>query len=158
MDADDLARAFERNKWVIDAQTAGLDDDDSLLQAGFRANCLNWVVGHVVASRDEVLRALGRRPMLSRSRNALYARESEPIHGPDSPHVPLPELLGLLAASQEVILDALASAGPDELARPVGRSGQPLADWLGFLAWHETYHCGQTDVLRQLAGTDDKVI
>ena len=158
MAAGGIIRALERNKWVIDAQTAGLDDAASVLQAGFRANCLNWVVGHIVASRDEVLRALGEATLLSRDQTALYARESEPIHGSDSPHVPLERLLGLLGESQAVIASALTTLSEDELHGPLGPSGQSLLEWLSFLVWHETYHAGQTDVLRQLAGTDDKVI
>lgn len=158
MASGEIIRAFERNRWVIDAQTAGLGDAESVLQAGFRANCLNWVVGHIVASRDEVLRALGKATLLCRDETALYARESEPIHGPASPHVPLERLLSLLAESQAVIVQSLAALDEGDLERPVGPSGQSLTEWLSFLAWHETYHAGQTDVLRQLAGTDDKVI
>ena len=158
MTPDDLVKTFEANQWVIGAQTRGLGDDDSVLQAAFRTNCLNWVVGHIAANRDEVLRALDLEPLLGRARTVLYARESEPIHGPESPHVPLEELLALLARSLTAIVSALRALDAAALAAPVGESGRTLGEWLRFLAWHETYHCGQTDVLRQLAGTDDKVI
>ena len=32
------------------------------------------------------------------------------------------------------------------------------AEFLHFLLWHETYHTGQTELLRQLTGVNDKVI
>lgn len=158
MTPEDLKHAFTANKWVIDVQTKGLGDDESVLQAGFRANCLNWVVGHIVVHRDEVLRALGAQPLLDRTGTRMYARDSEPIHGPECPHVPLEVLLQLVDRSQETIVASLDDLDPSALDRPVGDGARTLGEWLRFLAWHETYHCGQTDVLRQLAGTDDKVI
>ena len=33
-----------------------------------------------------------------------------------------------------------------------------VAERLLFLAWHEGYHVGQTEYLRQLSGKDDKII
>jgi len=33
-----------------------------------------------------------------------------------------------------------------------------VGEWLNFLLWHETYHVGTTEQLRQLAGKNDKVI
>ncbi len=32
------------------------------------------------------------------------------------------------------------------------------AEMLHFLCWHETYHIGQTELLRQVIGKNDKVI
>ena len=34
----------------------------------------------------------------------------------------------------------------------------PLSERIFFLYFHETYHVGQTELLRQLTGVDDKVI
>ena len=34
----------------------------------------------------------------------------------------------------------------------------PLADFLFFLYFHDSYHTGQAEPLRQLAGKDDKII
>jgi hypothetical protein len=33
-----------------------------------------------------------------------------------------------------------------------------VAQWLHFLLWHEAYHLGNLEILRQLTGKDDKVI
>jgi uncharacterized damage-inducible protein DinB len=55
---------------------------------------------------------------------------------------------------------ALPRLTADDLARMVRdhRGEITLANRLFFLYFHETYHTGQTELLRQLAGTDDKVI
>jgi hypothetical protein len=35
---------------------------------------------------------------------------------------------------------------------------QTVGDRIAGLHWHETYHTGQLDILRQLAGKDDGVL
>ncbi len=39
-----------------------------------------------------------------------------------------------------------------------GARPRSVGAWLHFLLWHETYHVGQMEYLRQLAGVNDKVI
>ena len=36
--------------------------------------------------------------------------------------------------------------------------GRSLHESLRFIYFHDTYHTGQTDLLRQVAGTEDKII
>ena len=57
-------------------------------------------------------------------------------------------VVGHLADYRDHILRALG-------AEPVmGEAGERLFFWY----FHETYHVGQTELLRQLAGKDDKII
>ncbi|MGC8787954.1 MAG: hypothetical protein ACP5Q1_11065, partial [Anaerolineae bacterium] len=62
--------------------------------------------------------------------------------------------------SQERINMALVRITPEELAKETQdhRGKTTVAERLFFLYFHETYHVGQTELLRQLAGTNDKVI
>lgn len=55
---------------------------------------------------------------------------------------------------------ALHSAGSDGLARALPQGGEEaaLGEALASLHWHETYHTGQFELLRQLAGKNDAVI
>jgi len=48
----------------------------------------------------------------------------------------------------------------EELAREVQSflGTTTLGQLTFFLCWHESYHTGQTEALRQLAGKNDKVI
>lgn len=46
-----LAPFFERIHWIIKQQTKGLAHDDSLRQRPFRANTMNWVLGHGLHGR-----------------------------------------------------------------------------------------------------------
>jgi hypothetical protein len=157
-----LADAFGRNVEIVKLQTQGLSHADSLIQLPFRGNCLNWVVGHLVTNRNAVLELLDGEPALDPRRVARYARESEPITA-DAPAVlPLAELVNILEQSQAQLAEILAAATPELLSRQAPLFGssttRPLSDWLFFLYFHDCYHVGQTEILRQAAGVDDKVI
>jgi hypothetical protein len=154
-----LADAFARNISILQRQSEGLTYAQSLLQPPFRGNCLNWVFGHLANNRDNILKALGAAAVTGEA-GTRYARESEPITGDGPGVLPLEELLRLLAASQEALAAALAHATPEDLARevPAGQRMITVAERVFFLYFHETYHVGQTELLRQLAGVNDKVI
>ena len=54
------------------------------------------------------------------------------------------------------ILTGLARATSEFLAAKVDEESR--GEQIAFSNWHETYHVGQLELLRQLAGKDDKVI
>ncbi|MFL7814295.1 MAG: DinB family protein [Anaerolineales bacterium] len=157
----ELLDAYEHNLDVLKRQTIGLSQEDSLLQLPFRANCLNWVVGHILTNRINVLKMLGIEQVLPDVDLSLYYKESEPILGPGPGVLVLSELLGHLETTQKQLEAALSRETPESLQRQASYSGRPertLAAWLLFLFYHDCYHLGQTELLRQAAGTDDKVV
>ncbi len=154
-----LAEAFERNVTIIKRQADGLTQADSLLQPPFRGNCLNWIVGHVADGRDVILKELGAEPVMGEA-GRRYSRESEPIAAAGPGVLPLDELLALLDRSQAALAAKLNSLTEDDLAReiPTPRGTARLGDRLFFRYFHDTYHTGQAELLRQLAGKNDKII
>jgi uncharacterized damage-inducible protein DinB len=154
-----LAEAFARNANIAQMQAKGLTNEDSLRQLPFRGNCLNWVLGHMLTNRDAILGWLGEDPV-GGERAERYRRESDPVTGQAEDLIPLDELLSLLAASQETLASALAGLTGSDLDREVLLGGRPspLRNRLFFMYFHDTYHLGQTELLRQLTGVDDKVI
>lgn len=156
----DLAQAFERNRTVVRRQAEGLSHADSLLQPPFRANCFNWVTGHIAVHRDRVLTLLGAEPAFAPGRADRYGRESEPILEDGPGVIALADLLDAIDRGQVRLSEALASVTDDDLAAPVavGDRSMPLGARLHFLYFHDSYHTGQTELLRQLAGIDDKII
>lgn len=157
--AQQLADAFAGNARIIARQAAGLTHADSLLQPPVRGNCLNWVLGHIAVHRDYILEALGEEKILGEAPIARYDRESEPILGEGDGVLPLDTLLAAIDRAQGHIEAALARATAADLAKEAPKSEPAtVAQQVCFLYWHETYHTGQTEFLRQLAGTNDKVI
>jgi hypothetical protein len=63
INSQDLSNAFARNVGIIKMQTEGLTDEDSMRQLP-QGNCLNWVLGHIAVSRDDVLGTLGEPPLI----------------------------------------------------------------------------------------------
>jgi len=156
-----MAEAFQRNIWIIKRQTEGLSHEESLLQLPFRGNCMNWLIGHIAVNRNNIFRLLGHENLVMQAADARYARESEPVTADEPGIIPLPELVSALESSQSKLDGILAAITQDELGREVaffGRKVMSIGEWLHFFYFHDTYHTGQTEILRQAAGKDDKVI
>jgi DinB superfamily len=159
INSQDLSNAFARNASIIKMQTEGLTNEDSLRQMPFHGNCLNWVLGHIVVSRDSVLETLGEPPVMD-AYGVRYQRGSDPVTQADEGTLGLEELLDWLDRSQERIATALSKKDEAALAREYtsGDRKTTVGQRTFFLYFHETFHVGQTELFRQLAGKDDKII
>jgi hypothetical protein len=157
-----MINAFERNVGIIKDQVAGLSQAESLIQLPFRANCMNWVVGHVVSNRLTIFRLLGVKDIpFDAASLGHYEYDSDPIRGEEAGVLPLEQLIGMLEQSQTLLAERLQAISPEELERSlpfIGNQSMPVAEWLFFFYFHDCYHTGQTEILRQAAGKDDKII
>lgn len=156
-----LAESFSRNVEIVKLQVAGMTQAESLIQLPFRANCMNWVLGHLVTNRNNILKLLNREDLVDATAMKRYGRESEPITGPGEGVLQLEELIHLLEQAQTNIRSILDEISEEELARQVayfGNRSMSVAEWLVFFYFHDTYHTGQTEILRQAAGKKDKII
>lgn len=153
-----LKQSYNITSTIIMRQAADLSHADSVIQLPFRSNCFNWVLGHILVSRDRVLRLLNAAPVLTEGQTTFYDSESEPITQTDQA-VPFATLLHAVSESESRICTALKAASAEQLATIYSAEhGQTVADRIGGLHWHETYHVGQLEILRQAAGKDDKII
>ncbi len=157
--ATGLVDMLALNLVLLGHQTKGLTHEDSLLQPQPRGNCLNWVVGHLVRHREYMLQDLELAPEVGEGIIGRYDRGSKPVTEDGTDIVPLPNLLEILQRQQDRLAEALTGASAAELSRPAPLNDQKsTGEHLHFLAWHEATHVGMTELLRQLAGTDDQVI
>jgi len=158
LNSQDLSNAFARNVGIIKMQTKDLTDEDSLRQLP-HGNCLNWVLGHIAASRDSVIETLGEPPLMD-SYGIRYKRGSDPVTHADEGTMTMEELLTWLDRSQERISTALSKMDEAALAHEytIGDQKTTVGQRAFFLYFHETYHVGQAELFRQLAGKDDKII
>lgn len=155
-----LIKHFGITYWIMEQQTAGLSHEDSVLQPAMRGNCMNWVLGHILESRERILGMLNQETLMTEDEIIYYKRGSEPVtNGEDC--VDFERLLTILHESQIRILAGLDAVTDDTLAEvidPDADKPETLDERLAFMHWHETYHTGQLEYLRQLAGTDDSII
>ena len=153
--AETLAEYYGTNHRIIYRQLDGVTHEESLRQPPYRGNCLNWILGHIVYSRRNVLTLLEEDLPWTENESARYIRNSEPITGEEHA-LPLEQLLDHLEKSQERILAGLHRVSVERMETIV--DDQTVGEQITFLQWHETYHLGQLEPLRQLAGKNDKVI
>ena len=157
---EQLAEGYALNLRLIQMQTEGLSHADSLTQTPYNINCLNWVLGHIAVGRDSVLRLVGEDLLLSEAETSRYKTESNPITEEGVDVVRLDKLLEILTTGQERMNTGFSRLTDVDLSKEiqVGERQVQLATRLHGFYFHDTYHTGQTDLLRQVAGTEDKII
>lgn len=154
---------FKVQHYTITVNTEGISEEESRRQPGPGMNSLNWVVGHVLDSRNAILALLGAPPVFATSENAVYKRGGNGEMPTGRGHT-LAELLGLLEKSQEALGAALRATTDQALAAPCTLpgyerlpGGDSVAAKIGFLQFHEGYHCGQVGLLRRLLGKEGQI-
>lgn len=154
MDMNVLRYQLRFSALVIQRNTEGLTHEESLTQPAPAGNCLNWVLGHLVRSRNEALAVAGREPRFPAEELATYERGG--VWNP-ARALPLEELLSRFAALQEPLEQAVTALDAEALAAPApfSPSGNPeetVGTLLSGIGFHEAYHVGQTGLLRRLLG------
>jgi len=150
-EADKLSDSFKTTYWLIGKFAEDLTHEDSVAQPPFKANTFNWVLGHILVGRDRVLNLLEQSPVLDTAATKLYETGSDPVNGATA--VTLETLLQLLDASQKALVEGLEKVSPEALAEIYDESReQSVGDRLAGQHWHETYHVGQLEILRQVSG------
>ena len=76
---DALNMLFGINYSVLMRNLAGVTHEESLIQPAGGGNCLNWVLGHIVATRDNAVQLLNQPPVWNKEVTEVYQRGSEPL-------------------------------------------------------------------------------
>lgn len=146
----ELEDGFGTTVWLIGEFAEGMTHAESMARPPFKANSFNWVLGHILVSRDRALQLLDQPPVLSESTRALYETGATPANAAVS--VPLEDLLQALNESQARLTASLRDVSDSALAGVYdAERGTSIGDRLQGLHWHETYHLGQLEILRQVA-------
>ena len=154
--AASLALQYGFTSFATSANLEGITHDESLIQPSYGGNCLNWVVGHVVASRNSLLQGLGCDAILTPEESARYERGAPPVVDA-SDAIPFPRLVDVLKGSSETLMARIRSLSSDDLIAdapfsPTSRENETIGTFIAGFAFHEAYHVGQTGVLRRAIG------
>ncbi|MDY7091492.1 MAG: DinB family protein [Acidobacteriota bacterium] len=145
------------NGFALAANLEGLSHREGLVQPAGGGNCLNWVVGHLLVSRNRMLELVEQPEIWDSATRQPYVRGSAAITDDGDGVLSLEQLLADFQSSQATLLEALGAQTRDELASPaVGVNGRETdrLSALAELVFHEAYHVGQTGLLRRIAGHD----
>jgi uncharacterized damage-inducible protein DinB len=149
-----IAKQFELSHDAAHRNLAGITHEESIIQPSPGGNSLNWVLGHLVATRNLVMQTLGEPVVWSNEEAAPYERGAKPAR--DGSYARrLEDLVAALDRSQPVVMARVRTLSADDLARP-SRMGT-VGDFLTMLCFHEAYHVGQFGLLRRLLGKDGAI-
>ena len=107
-----------------------------------------------------MLRLIRGEPVLSDLARQRYVTGSDPIKQDGEGVIHLEHLLELLNEGQGRIGDAAGKLSAEDMEKeiPVGDIKMPVINRIFGFYFHDTYHAGQTDLLRQVAGMNDNVV
>jgi uncharacterized damage-inducible protein DinB len=145
-----LIKQVEMNYGALFRNLEGITHEDSLVVPPEGGNCLNWVLGHIVAARNRLMIQMGIPPVWQPDLAFHYSGREEAQWSLDKA-VSLKSLETDLARSQQEILRALDHLSNRVLTTP-DDNGRTLGDALAFFVFHEAYHGGQVALLRRIAG------
>lgn len=138
---------FNANHMVLNRNSEAITHEESLLAPPGGGNPLNWIVGHIVVSRDDIRESIGLPRVCDDAMNKVYARGTT-------------QLVNSAAMKFEKIL-AMFNSGQKELEEAVSKADfsgrEKELKSLVFLAFHEAYHTGQTGLLRRIIGKEGAI-
>ena len=77
--SDAITQIYLSNTYVIKRNAEGLAHEESLFQPKPDANCLNWVIGHIVANRNVALTHLSQPAFWDQATIDRYQTGSPPV-------------------------------------------------------------------------------
>ena len=156
----DFIRLLSIDHNLIHTQTEGLTQADTLIQPKPSGNCMNWVLGHLLDNQITLLTLLGKESPVDPALLERYQTDSEPVAGDGPGILTLERLLDGHNRVQSALIARLGEMSDADFAREIQHHGRSVTlGWrVLFLNFHFTYHVGQLELLRQLAGWSEKLI
>lgn len=148
-----LAFQFGVGAFVLERNLADVTNEEGSRLPKPNGNSMNWIVGHVVRTRNQALGLLGEKPPFDdedfKSYGAGGSNSGETLS--------LDELKRRFDMLGPMLDGALKRASPKQLsaAAPFSATGNPnetVGTLLASIAFHEAYHLGQTGLSRRLLG------
>ncbi|HEB84453.1 MAG TPA: DinB family protein [Bacteroidetes bacterium] len=154
MTADDLRRMFRFNLLTLRRNLSKLTHEQSLFLPPEGGNRINWILGHLLATRADLLALLGAEPFWSEEQRGLYSAQNARADGESL--LELGVLARTLVDSQRP-LEAVIENADESLAEVSSilssfDSEATLGQRLSYFALHEVYHAGQIGSLRRRVG------
>lgn len=130
------------NYQVIFLNIDGITHEESMIFPNGEANCMNWILGHLIHIRNPFLNILGEESVWESEKFSCYNRGEIPLERKDE-LVSFEDLKSYLKQSQERLetkLGTLTSFKPE------------MVNDISTLSLHEIYHSGQLGYLRRILG------
>ena len=154
MSTDTLQAQFSMSAYVLQKNLQGITHEESVRQFESGGNYINWILGHIVRTRVEVLPLIGVESPYSLDDFGLYRGNPDAV---DASELSLDDLVEHFEVLQGLLDDGLSALTAENLSdpAPVSPTGNPdetMGTLLATIAYHEAYHAGQIGTLRRAIG------
>lgn len=146
---------------VVRCNVDGITHAENLIHPRSPGNCINWVIGHLLAIYNGVLPLLGQESVMEQSAIARYDCGVPPLRDPTEAL----EFQELMTAWDEAVVcvkAGLTGFTAEALDRPAPYSPGSDADETvrslrTTVLFHQVYHAGQLGLLRCIAGKEGAI-
>ncbi|HRE40526.1 MAG TPA: hypothetical protein PLG90_04260 [Ignavibacteria bacterium] len=137
----ELITTYKFNLVTLQRNLDGISQEDSLITPSNGGACINWILGHIMISRNDILELLNQTKIIPEHYEKYYARETNNrvILNPENISV----ILDLINKTQDIIMNELENK--NDLTEKQRKD-------IAFFGFHESYHCGQIGLLRRVVG------
>lgn len=128
--------------YVITMNIDGITHEESMIFPNVEANCMNWILGHLIYIRNPLLNILGEESVWDSEKFSFYNRGEIALDHKDK-LISFEDLKSYLKQSQDILeakLNTLQSFKPE------------MVKDISTLSLHEIYHSGQLGYLRRILG------
>lgn len=137
---------YKFNHRVIHANLEGITHEESLISSEKGGSSINWIVGHILVTRDDINEIVGLPRVCDDNMINLYKRGSNPLTADNA--LKLEKLLDMLDESQKKLVGNIEEMDLTDREKMKN---------LAFYAFHEAYHSGQTGLLRRITGKEGAI-
>ncbi len=141
-DIEIIKNQVASNYYVIIMNIDGISHEESMIFPNGEANCMNWVLGHLIYIRNPLLNILGEESVWDSEKFSFYNRGEIALNRKDE-LVSFEDLQSYLKQSQDKLeakLNTIESFQPETVKD------------ISTLSLHEIYHSGQLGYLRRILG------
>lgn len=156
MDTSSLLHSLGTSDVVVNRNLEGINHRDSLVHPQPDGRTFNWILGHMVKTRNEILELIGQKSLYPKSKFEMYT----PKGFSEAKALDIEELKGAFNALQRELEEGVKSLSPEKLNAPATlRPDRPdtVGSALATIMWHEAYHAGQLGTMRRVIGKDGKI-
>jgi uncharacterized damage-inducible protein DinB len=156
MDTPTLLHSLGTTNIVVNRNLEGINQRDSLVHPQPEGRTFNWILGHMVKTRNEILELIGRKSLYPKSKFEAYT----PKDFSEAKALDIEELKGAFNALQSELEQGIKSLSREklnELATLRPDRSDTIGSILNTIMWHEAYHAGQLGTMRRVIGKDGKI-
>ncbi len=156
MDTPTLLHSLGTSNVVINRNLEGINQQESLVHPQSEGQTFNWILGHMVKTRNEILELIGKKSLYPKSKFEVYT----PKGFSEAKALDVEELKTAFNALQGELEDGIKSLSHEKLNEPATLRPDrkdTVGSILATIFWHEAYHAGQLGTMRRVIGKDGKI-